>query len=221
MEIKRALQIARREWRNIRVSLERSGDVGGFDSKSHVNNRLALVMIETGDKYPTYEHINQGSLLIKNLIEMENKLPKHGYITQEAGYVFNALGSVAAEKLGLKGIQAQSFGSGYSWVRTGWFYPIGVEKQNVVQQLFFFKLFFPLVVYFNWDFKSPIVKKKLDLVFYKFNKWQNDPAIYFRDVRDYREQLEPLWRGLSLDLGFSPFDSDKEYQNLEDVVNWF
>ena len=54
----------------------------------------------------------------------------------------------------------------------------------------------------------------------KFNKWQNDTAAYSKDVTDYGEELKPLWHGLSPDLGFSAFDSDKEYQNLEDVVNW-
>jgi len=220
MKIERALKIARREWRNVGISLERAGDIEEFDSKSLVSNRLALVQIETGDKFPTYQHINQSSLLINSLIEMENKLTQYGYLTQEAGYVFNALGSLAAERLGLEGIQAQSFGGGYSWIRTGWFNPIGIEKQNIVRQLFFFKLFFPLVVYFNWDFRSSMVKSKLDLVFYKFNKWQNDTAAYSKDVTDYGEELKPLWHGLSPDLGFSAFDSDKEYQNLEDVVNW-
>ena len=56
MKIERALKIARREWRNIGVSLERAGDIGEFDSKSLVNNRLALVQIETGDKFRTYTH---------------------------------------------------------------------------------------------------------------------------------------------------------------------
>jgi hypothetical protein len=36
MEIERGLQIARSECGNIRVSLERCGDIGEFDSKSHI-----------------------------------------------------------------------------------------------------------------------------------------------------------------------------------------
>jgi hypothetical protein len=52
------------------------------------------------------------------------------------------------------------------------------------------------------------------------NRWQNVPTTYFQDVRHYRERLKPLWYGLSSNPGFSPFDSDKEYQNVEYVVNW-
>ena len=206
MKIERALKIARREWRNIGLSLERAGDIGEFDSKSIVNNRLALVQIETGDKFLTYKHINQSSLLINGLIEMENKLPQYGYVTQEAGYVFNNLASNAAERLGLVGKLAQTFGGGYGWVRTGWFFPIDAEKQTVLQQLFFFRIFFPHGVRFDWDFNSQAVKTKLDLVSYKFINWQDDPATYSEDVRDYGEQLKPLWHGLSPNPGFSPFD---------------
>jgi hypothetical protein len=220
MELEKALKIARREWGNLKVSLERAGDIGEFDSKSLVNSRLALVQIETGDKFPTYKHSNQSSLLIKSLIEMENKLTKYGYVTQEAGYVFKNLASNAAERLGLVRKLAETFGGGYSWVRTGWFFPSDTEKQTILQQLFFFKIFFPLGVRFDWDFNSQAVKTKLDLVSHKFFKWQDDPGTYSKDARDSEDVLKPLWHGLSPNPGFSPFDNDIEYQNLEDVLNW-
>ena len=193
MKIEKAIQIARREWENIRSSLEMCGDIGEFDSKNYLNSSLAL--------------LSEDSFLFRNLIEMENKLPTYGYFTQEASYVFTSLGSKAAERLGLIGGMAQTFGRGYSWIRTGWFDPSGMEEQHIIKQLIFFKLFFPLGRDFmGWDFNSQIVKKKLNLVFYKFITWQGNSSIYIQDIRDYREQLEPLWYGLSLTL-----DSSREF----------
>jgi hypothetical protein len=188
MEILEALHIAKREWGNIRVSLEKFGDIGEFDSKNYVNRNPNL--------------LSEGSYLVRNLKKMENKLPKQGYLTQEAAYVFTTLASRAGERLGLVGRLAQTFGRGYSWVRTGWFDPYGVEEHQVVRQLFFMKIFFPLGGYFNWDFDSPEVKTKLRAILHIFAGWQDNPGRYIEDVRRYRDQLEPLWRGLSLALGF-------------------
>lgn len=216
MEIREiALQIAKREWGNIRVSLEECGDIGGFDPKSLVDSRLASVGAETEDELHAYNRINRDSLLIKSLIEMDYGLPIYGYLTQESGYVFNALGIVAAERLGLIGELAQAFGSGYSWVRTGQFYPSSLENLFLMPRLLFFKIFFPLGGYFNWDFNSKVVKEKLSLVFHKFTTWQDNPCRYAQDVRDYREQLEPLWRGLSLDLGLA--NGSKTYRKPKGV----
>jgi hypothetical protein len=195
MEILRALQIAKREWGNIRVSLEMCGDIGEFDSKNYVNINPDL--------------LSEGSVLVRNLIEMDNKLPTYGYFTQEASYVFTTLASRAAERLGLTDKLAQTFGSGYSWVRTGCLDPKGTEKQHVIKQLFFFKIFFPLGGYFSWDFNSPEVKTKLRVVLHKYAEWQDNPRSYVEDVGRYTDQLEPLWRGLSLALDF-PFN--KRYQ---------
>src|ERR1700737_5448855 len=51
----------------------------------------------------TYEYITEGSLLIRNLLEMEKKLSPYGHFTQEAASVFTFLTSRAAERLGLIG----------------------------------------------------------------------------------------------------------------------
>ncbi|MGH7889347.1 MAG: hypothetical protein ACRENF_02205, partial [Thermodesulfobacteriota bacterium] len=64
---------------------------------------------------------------------------------------------------------------------------------------------------------SPVVKKKMSLVFYKFIKWQNDPAIYVQDLREYREQIEPLWRGLLHALSFPSNDNKEEYSTWERI----
>jgi hypothetical protein len=195
----RALQIAKREWGNIRVSLEMCGDIGEFDSNNYVDINPNL--------------LSEGSVLVRNLIEMENKLPTYGYFTQEASYVFTSLASKAAERLGLIGGMAQTFGRGYSWIRTGWFDSVGIEEQHLIKQVIFFKLFFPLGRDFiSWDFNSQMVKKKLSLVFYKFITWQGNPSIYIQDVRDYKDQLEPLWHGLLLAFGFPVADRAKKNQ---------
>jgi hypothetical protein len=197
MEILDALQIARREWGNIRVSLEKFGDIGEFDSKNCVNSTPNL--------------LSEGSLLVRNLIEMESKLPKHGYFTQEAACVFTPLASRGGERLGLIGRLAQTFGRGYSWVRTGWFDPYGIEEHHVIKQLFFMKVFFPLGGYFNWNFDSPEVKTKLRAVLHMFAGWQDNPRRYIEDVKQYRDQLEPLWRGLTLTLDFPVSDRSRGY----------
>jgi hypothetical protein len=145
---------------------------------------------------------------------MENKRSEYGYLTQEAAHVFTSLASKAAGRLGLKGGMAQTFGRGYSWVRTGWFEPYGIEEQHVVKQLFFMKIFFPLGGYFNWDFNSPSVKTRLRAILYKFILWQDNPKSYVQDVRDCSAALEPLWQGLSLSLDFPVTDSGKRYQEV-------
>lgn len=190
MGIQRAIQIAKREWENIRLSLQMYGDIGEFDSVNHLDSGSAIV----SETLP----------FVRSLIEMENKLSTYGYFTPEAGYVFTYLVSRAGERLGLSYKLAQTFGRGYSWIRTGWFDLEGVEKQHLIKQIIFFKLFFPLGRDFiSWDFNSPSVRTKLRAVLYKFAAWQSNPNSYIQDVREYREQLEPLWYGLSLALNFT------------------
>lgn len=159
METLEALQIARREWENIRTSLEMCGDIGEFDSENPINSGLTPV---------------EGSLLVKNLIEMEKKLPTYGYLTSEANYVFTILASSAAQRLGLIGRLAQAFGGGYSLARTGCLNSRGTEKQRL-KQMIFFKLFLSLErdLDLRWDFNSTEVKVKLKAIFDKFVQWQD------------------------------------------------
>ncbi len=204
MEIFNTLRIEKREWENIRISLQGCGDIGEFDSMNHLHDNTPL--------------ISGGLPLVRNLIEMENKLSKHGYFTRESAYVFSNLASRAGERLGLKNGLAQTFGSGYSWVRTGCLDLNGKEgHKQIIKQLFFFKLFFPVGGFFNWDFDSSVVKRKMSLVFCKFTKWQDNPAMYVQDVREYREQIEPLWRGLLHALSFPSSDNNEEHTIWERI----
>ena len=205
MDILRALQIAEREWENIGISLKNCGDIGESDPKDY----LQADFVATHKDLPIF----------RNVIEMENKFSKHGYFTPEAAFVFSALASKAGERLGLKNDLAQTFGSGYSWVRTGSLALNGREgHKEIIKQLFFFKLFFPVGGFYNWDFSSPIVKRKLGLVFCKFRSWHDNPDSYIQDVRDCREQLEPLWHGLLLALGFPKIDWVGAYETYKNSI---
>jgi len=175
MEILRALRIARREWRNIKTSLERCGDIEKFDSKDYISGTINLV--------------SEGSPQFRSFVEMENKLPTYGYFTEHAAFVFSTLASSAAERLGLIGRLAQSFGRGYSWVRTGWFDSKDIEDQHVIKQMIFFNLFFPCGENCRWDFNSEEVKIKMKTVFDKFVAWQDAPKSYFLDVTRYRGRI--------------------------------
>src|SRR5882724_9469332 len=118
MDTQRAVQIAKREWENIRASLEMCGDIGAFSPKDYINinGRFALPSLDL--------------LLVRKLIEMDNKLPSYGYFTQEAAYVFYTLASRAGKRIGLIGRVAKTFGTGYSLIRTGCLTSDRTEKQR-------------------------------------------------------------------------------------------
>jgi hypothetical protein len=175
METQRALQIAKREWENIRLSLQDCGDIGEFlDAGLLTELSRGLDLDAANFSFPKSPiHMSKStksSLLAKELIDMDYKLirlPTYGYFTPEAAHVFTALTSRAVKRLGLKERTAKTFGSGYSLVRTGCLDSNGAEKQRW-EQMEFLKFFFPVRGGFNWDFNSLLVKKKLKLIFDKF-----------------------------------------------------
>lgn len=188
MDIQSSVQVARREWENIQISLEECGDIGEFDLKQYIVKK---------------------SSLRKNLLEMEKKIPVYDYLTLEAAYSFADLASKAGERLGLSRELAKTFGSGYSWVRTGWvdlrWLPKGKVriKDYVVNQVLFFRLFFPTNKEgesFIWDFDSPVVQKKLKVIFDKFYSWQGNPDSRIEDFVSYKNTLAPLWLGLTMTM---------------------
>ncbi|MER3445864.1 MAG: hypothetical protein C4291_03070 [Candidatus Dadabacteria bacterium] len=172
MEIQRAIEVGEREWENIRVSLEMCGNIGEFDSKSHINIGSTR---------------SEDLLLVRNLIYMDNKFSTHRYLTPEAAYVFTILVSMAAERLGLMGESGQNFGSGYSLIRTGCFISNGTEEQRI-KQAAFLKLFFPIGGGFNWKFHSSLVKTRLKSIFDKFVEWQSAAGIYIENAGLYESQ---------------------------------
>lgn len=188
MKSEETIRIAKREWENIRVSLNSIADVGELDFGAVPSSRFA-------------KNYN-GLYLVNSLNRLSQGFPEHGYFTPEAAYVYVYLVSIAGKNLGLEDNFAESFGSGYSWVRTGFFDLNYVEDhRSVIKQLLFFQTFYPIEGDFNWSFDSPEAKEKLRRVFNNFQLWQNNPAAYVSGLRAFREKLEPLRRGLSLALG--------------------
>ena len=183
MEIRSVLQIAKREWENISVSLELCGDIGKFDLVGYIEREPQL---------------------IRNLIGMEKKIHEHDYLTREAAYVFTELGKEAGERLGLTAELAKAFGGGYSWVRTGWFDLINLEfddleilEDHLTRKIFFFRLFFPLKEDFGWVFDSPDVTLNFKSIFERFSSWQSDPVGYDKDLEFYKTEIEPIREGLA------------------------
>lgn len=170
--IDKALEVAKREWENIRSSLAMCGDIGDFNPDDFVWGK------------PT--RISNLSYLITNLIEMDTKLARHGYSTPEALDVYITLATRAAERLGLSGGLAHTFGSGYGYVRTGWLGLQEIEQQQII----FSKIYFPVGFNFDWGFDSPLVRTKLKTVFNRFMSWQNDPESYTREMKVYFEDFE-------------------------------
>ena len=170
--IDKALEVAKREWENIRSSLSMCGDIGDFNPDDFVLDRPTLIS----------NHL----CLITNLIEMDTKFKRHGYSTPEALDVFITLATRAAERLGLSEGLALTFGSGYGYVRTGWSGLQGVEQHQMV----FSKIFFPVGWNFDWEFDSPLVRTKLKTVFNILMSWQNAPQSYVREMKAYFEDFE-------------------------------
>jgi hypothetical protein len=204
MLVQNALEIANREWENIRTSLEECGDIGFFDYEKQ--------LYKNGSS-----QIDGGLSLVRSLIEMDSKLPKYGYFTIEAASVFATLASKAGVALGLCESLASKFACGYSLVRTSCLDQncLNDLQRHVLKQLLFFKIFYPLGGFFDWDFDSPAEKLKLKLVFYMFTGWQNKPESYRQDIVDFGEQLKPLLRGLSIKIDLPEIYDSEEHEYLE------
>lgn len=188
MKSEETIRIAKREWENIRTSLNEIGDIGELEFGAIPGTRFAK----------NYS----GLYLVNSLNRLEEGFSEHGYFTPEAAYVYVNFAYIAGKKLGLEDKFAESFGSGYSWVRTGFFDLHYVEDhRSVIKQLLFFQTFYPIDGDFNWNFDSPEAGEKLKRVFNNFRLWQDNPAAYVRGLRAFREKLERFRYGLSLALG--------------------
>lgn len=188
MKSEDTIRIAKREWENIRKSLIDIADIDELDLDTLTGSGFAK-------KY-------SGLYFVSSLNRLEEGFSEHGYFTPEAAYVFVNLVFIAGRKLGLEDNFAESFGSGYSWVRTGFFDLDYVgDHRTIIKQLLFFQTFYPMEGDFDWSFESSEVREKLKRVFDNFLLWQNNPAAYLKGLRVFRDKIEPLRRGLSKALG--------------------
>ena len=181
-----ALLIAQREWENVRSSLELSGDIGEFDKEDFMIGVIAEdVIIREPLLSPTksvsvYAPTFYPMYFVQNLLTMDQKLAKEGYSTIEALYVFVEIAAKAAERLGLNGSFAMSFGAGYASARTGWI----AEKGYPIERELFVKMFFKnRKKSYDWDFYGSSVQENLSGIFIKFQSWQNDEDLYKKEVK--------------------------------------
>jgi hypothetical protein len=183
--LEKAIEIAKREWANIRLSLELCGDIGEFCEEDFMIGVIEEdVIIKEPIISPTksvsgYAPTFYPMYLVRNITLMDMKFSEYGYKTVEALYVFIELVTKAVERLGLVGTFSIGFGSGYGYVRTGW---IG-EKGRAEERDIFFKMFFTGRKNYDWDFRSASVRERLKLIFDKFMAWQRDPKLYEKEVK--------------------------------------
>ena len=181
-----ALEIARREWENVRLSLQKAGEIGEFDKKDFMIGIIEEdVIIREPLKSPTksvsgYSPTFYPMYFVKNLLLMEEKLEEKGYSSIEALYVFIELATRAAEKLGLHGTFAMAFGAGYGNVRTGWI----AEKGFPVEREIFSEMFFKgKKKDYEWGFNWTSVGERLKEIFDRFYSWEQDKRLYPNEVK--------------------------------------
>jgi hypothetical protein len=181
-----SLVIAQREWENVRSSLELSGDIGEFDKEDFMIGVIEEDVIirepllsptKSVSRYaPTYYPM----YFVKNVLTMDQKLSEEGYSTTEALYVFVEIATKAAERLGLNGSFAMSFGAGYGCARSGWI----AEKGYPIERELFVEMFFRnRKKSYDWDFFWSSAKENLNGIFIKFQAWQNDENLYKKEVK--------------------------------------
>ena len=193
-KFERGLEIARREWENIRISLKLCGDIREFSEEDFMIGIIDEdVIIRAPEISPTksvsfFAPTYYPMYFIRNLISMDDKLEERGYKTVEALYVFIELATKAVERLGLIGTFSMGFGAGYASVRTGW----TAEKGLPVERDIFFNMFFKdTKKTYEWEFCWTSVAERLETIFNKFLAWQNDQALYRREVRP-KSTIKPM-----------------------------
>jgi len=181
-----ALVIARREWENVRSSLELAGDIGEFDKEDFMIGVIEEdVIIREPLLSPTksvsgYSPTFYPMYFVQNLLALDQQLSKEGYKTIEALYVFVELATKASERLGLRGSFSMSFGAGYGTARSGWI----AEKGYPLERELFVKMFFKNRKKGNdWDFYWTSVRENLGEIYSKFEAWQNDESLYKKEVK--------------------------------------
>ena len=181
-----ALQIAEREWENVRSSLKLAGDIGEFDKEDFMIGVIEEdVIIRKPLESPTksvsvYDPTFYPMYFVQNCLTMDEQLGKDGYKTIEALYVFVELATKASERLGLVGSFSMCFGAGYGSARSGWI----AEKGFPLERELFVKMFFRNRSRgHDWDFNWASVRENLAQIFSKFQAWQNDEKLYKEEVK--------------------------------------
>lgn len=194
IKIAKALDIAEREWENIRLSLQLCGDIGEFSKDDFMIGIISEDIIANHPKKsPTksvsfYSPTYYPMYFVANLLTMEEKLSEDGYKTVEALYTFIELATKAAFRLGLEGNFGMGFGSGYGSVRTGW---IG-EKGYTQERVKFEEIFFSnRAKEHNWEFYWTSVQEDLKNVYDQFIFWRDNPEDYSKESKS-KAKVKPL-----------------------------
>lgn len=192
--IEATMEIARREWENIRASLGMCGAAGEFDRskfmigvidedviiKSPLSCATKSVDINSPTYYPMY--------FVKNLIEMDELMPERGYRTPQALYCHIELAAKAAEALGLTGTIAMGFACGYAVARTGWTAEKGLRRERE----FFLETFFEgREKNHDWNPRWYSVRVRLKKIFDRFYRWQKNGELHERETAEERK-IKPL-----------------------------
>jgi len=184
--LRKALEVAWREWENVRSSLKLAGDIGEFNKEDFMIGIIEEdVIIREPLLSPTksvsgYSPTFYPMYFVKNLLAMDEKLGKDGYRTIEALYVFVELATKASERLGLNGSFSMSFGAGYASARSGWI----AEKGYPLERDLFVKMFFRnRKKSYDWDYYWTSVREDLKQIFSKFESWQGDEKLYKKEVK--------------------------------------
>jgi hypothetical protein len=184
--LRKALEVAWREWENVRSSLKLAGDIGEFNKEDFMIGIIEEdVIIREPLLSPTksvsgYSPTFYPMYFVKNLLAMDEKLGKDGYRTIEALYVFVELATKASERLGLNGSFSMSFGAGYASARSGWI----AEKGYPLERDLFVKMFFRnRKKSYDWDFYWTSVRENLNQIFSKFESWQGNEKLYKKEVK--------------------------------------
>ncbi len=184
--LEKAIQIAKREWENVRVSLALCGDIGEFSEKDFMIGTIEEdVIIRQPLISPTksvsgYAPTFYPMYFVKNLLAMDEKFSELGYKTTESLYVFIELATKAVERLGLVGTFCMGFGVGYGNARTGWIAEKGLPLERDIFSQMFFR---GRKKDYDWDFYWTLVRDRLKQIFDKFISWQNDPKLYHKEVK--------------------------------------
>ncbi len=184
--LERALEIANREWENLRESLKLCGDIGEFSEEEFMIGIIEEdVIIREQAISPTksvsfYAPTFYPMYFVNNLLKMEERKHEYKYKTVEALYAFIELATKAAQRLGLVGTFSMGFGAGYGNVRTGWLAEKGLPDEIKVFHSMFFNA---NKIDYDWDFHWTSVCERLKVIFDKFMEWQNDPELYHKEVK--------------------------------------